>query len=97
VCIRYTARHDPLTGLPNRLFLTEHAGGFLATPRPAAAMMDLNRFKLLNDTLGHAAGDAVLVEFAERVTAVLGHQWLVPAWVGTSSSRSAKARSMSRS
>jgi diguanylate cyclase (GGDEF)-like protein len=74
---RYAARHDVLTRLPNRLYLTEHASRFLATPQPAAAMMDLNGFKLVNDELGHAVGDAVLVEFAARVTAQLGRRWLV--------------------
>jgi diguanylate cyclase (GGDEF)-like protein len=40
-------------------------------------MADLNWFKLVNDELGHTVGDAVLVEFAARVTAQLGRQWLV--------------------
>lgn len=74
---RYDARHDPLTGLPNRRYLAERAGLFLGTPRPAVAMLDLNGFKSINDLLGHAAGDAVLVTVAERLRGQLGSRWLV--------------------
>jgi diguanylate cyclase (GGDEF)-like protein len=73
---RYAARHDSLTGLPNRLCLTEQAGVLLATSRPAVALIDLNKFKPVNDELGHAVGDAVLVELAARLTR-LDRRWLV--------------------
>ena len=73
----YAARHDPLTGLPNRLYLTEEAGTLLATPQPAVAVMDLDRFKSINDTLGHSVGDAVLVGLAARFMAQLDSRWLM--------------------
>ena len=59
--------HDPLTGLPNRLHLMNLLDR--RAPAVAAALLyvDLDRFKDINDGYGHAAGDAVLVEFAARV------------------------------
>jgi diguanylate cyclase (GGDEF)-like protein len=71
------ALHDPLTGLPNRLLLVDrlHQGIARArrsrTPFPVVMFLDLDRFKLVNDSCGHSAGDAVLVQVAERLTAVL--------------------------
>lgn len=73
--LRYAARHDPLTGLPNRRSLIEQADRLLVSPRPALAVMDLNKFKSINDSLGHAAGDVVLVEVAARLAA--NDRWLV--------------------
>ncbi|MCO6386507.1 EAL domain-containing protein [Aliihoeflea sp. 40Bstr573] len=67
--IEFNALHDSLTGLPNRRYLdqivSEHARAF-AEGREVAAMLqiDLDRFKEINDTLGHAAGDAMLVHAA---------------------------------
>jgi len=59
--------HDPLTGLPNRLHLM-HLLDRRAPATPAALLyVDLDRFKDVNDGYGHAAGDAVLVEFAARM------------------------------
>ncbi len=63
------ATRDPLTGLPNRAafeeaVLHEIAGGPRSTP-PALVLVDLDRFKLVNDTDGHLAGDAVLVAVAD--------------------------------
>ncbi|MEY4863957.1 MAG: hypothetical protein RLZ51_2052 [Pseudomonadota bacterium] len=67
-----SALSDPLTGLPNRTLLTERLKHMLALsrrrPAPfAIAVLDLDRFKFVNDTLGHAAGDAVLKEVAHRL------------------------------
>lgn len=70
------AYHDPLTGLPNRRFLELKAGQALAladrsgTP-VGLVFMDLVRFKEINDTRGHAAGDQVLVEVARRMRSSL--------------------------
>ncbi|WP_438861951.1 putative bifunctional diguanylate cyclase/phosphodiesterase [Paractinoplanes abujensis] len=67
----YDAAHDPLTGLANRRELYEHAGThFRGSPSDgvvALLLIDLNHFKEVNDTLGHAAGDAVLREVARRL------------------------------
>jgi diguanylate cyclase (GGDEF)-like protein len=54
---------DPLTGLLNRRGLTERMG-LIGPKRGALVSLDFDRFKLLNDTLGHAAGDAALIHLA---------------------------------
>jgi diguanylate cyclase (GGDEF)-like protein len=68
------ATHDPLTGLPNRLLLEDRLAQALARARrathPVAVFfVDLDRFKAVNDTFGHATGDLVLVEAAHRIQA----------------------------
>jgi len=72
---RNLARHDPLTGLPNRRFfaekLDEYLRGASDTQRLAVLMLDLDGFKMVNDMYGHAAGDTALSEFARRVAALL--------------------------
>ncbi len=70
--IAYLAHHDPLTGLLNRNSLTARLEQALATAkrecRPVAVLfLDLDRFKATNDTLGHATGDALLIEVARRL------------------------------
>ena len=71
--IAYLAEHDLLTGLPNRGFLTKMLEGTIrqrdnvATDKFAVFMLDLDRFKNVNDTLGHAAGDQLLIEVARRL------------------------------
>ncbi len=75
--LRHAARHDPLTGLGNRLRLDEllpQALQQLGKPgaRQAALLfIDLDRFKLINDSLGHACGDQVLVEVGRRLSQCL--------------------------
>jgi diguanylate cyclase (GGDEF)-like protein/PAS domain S-box-containing protein len=67
------ASHDPLTGLPNRRAFVDHLGqALLSTRRKKSTkvgvlFMDLDRFKIVNDSLGHEAGDRLLVAVAERL------------------------------
>ncbi len=72
---RSLARHDPLTGLPNRRFfeetLRECLGSASAARQVAIITMDLDGFKVINDTHGHALGDEVLCEFARRVSVIV--------------------------
>jgi diguanylate cyclase (GGDEF)-like protein len=73
--LSYQAFHDPLTGLANRRRFVEQAGRAL-TDRPASGMLaalflDLDDFKTVNDSLGHAAGDELLVAVGERIRGTL--------------------------
>ncbi len=62
----HQATHDSLTGLPNRALFLEHVSAALfETGRAAVALLDLDRFKDVNDTLGHNKGDRLLCEVAE--------------------------------
>ncbi|WP_432493087.1 diguanylate cyclase domain-containing protein [Kineococcus auxinigenes] len=67
----HQARHDALTGLPNRVLLGERLRDALAAGPAAVLYCDLDGFKDVNDTAGHAAGDAVLREVAARFAACL--------------------------
>jgi two-component system cell cycle response regulator len=58
---------DPLTGLRNRRYVRRHLEGVLRNSGAAVLLMDVDKFKAVNDTHGHAAGDLVLREVAERV------------------------------
>ncbi|NKC32796.1 PleD family two-component system response regulator [Falsiroseomonas selenitidurans] len=58
---------DPLTGLRNRRYVRRHLEGVLRNSGAAVLLMDVDRFKAVNDTYGHASGDVVLREVAERV------------------------------
>jgi len=74
----YRAFHDPLTGLPNRALFLSGFSRALAVPhrsnRVAVLFMDVDRFKDLNDTLGHGVGDQLLSVFSQRlVGAAEGH------------------------
>ena len=78
----HLARHDPLTGLPNRLLFEEHLGHALAraerrgTPL-AVCLVDIDDFKPVNDRWGHHAGDAMLREVATRLHDVVRRSDLV--------------------
>ncbi|HZH43527.1 MAG TPA: EAL domain-containing protein [Lysobacter sp.] len=70
--LAFAASHDPLTGLANRTALRQRLERTLADPvtavfGAAVLFIDLDNFKLINDSLGHEAGDAVLVEVARRL------------------------------
>ena len=70
--VHYLATHDALTGLANRPMFMEHLNASLLIARRhqtrfAVLFLDLDRFKAVNDSLGHAAGDALLIEMAERL------------------------------
>jgi diguanylate cyclase (GGDEF)-like protein/PAS domain S-box-containing protein len=72
--LAHQAEHDSLTGLPNRKALHAHVAGRLKeqnrAPSLALLLLDLNRFKDVNDTLGHHVGDDLLRAFAQRVSPV---------------------------
>jgi diguanylate cyclase (GGDEF)-like protein len=75
--IRFLAHHDSLTGLPNRTSLTTRIGAALANPgQPSKQLamhyVDVDRFKDVNDALGHDAGDALLKAIAQRLSAAAG-------------------------
>jgi diguanylate cyclase (GGDEF)-like protein len=70
--IKYLATHDSLTDLPNRAMFNQLLGFSIKTANRyerecAVLFIDLDRFKVINDSLGHAAGDALLVEMAARL------------------------------
>ena len=78
--VRYLAEYDALTGLPNRASLNERLAVLIAGGRPFALLaLDLDRFKAVNDTLGHPAGDALLREVADRLRALDGPRGMVAA------------------
>jgi diguanylate cyclase (GGDEF)-like protein len=74
--LQYQAFHDALTGLPNRVLFAERVAQALAQPRPGVIPMvlflDLDDFKTINDSLGHSAGDELLVAVAKRVRECAG-------------------------
>jgi diguanylate cyclase (GGDEF)-like protein/PAS domain S-box-containing protein len=68
--LNHQATHDSLTGLPRRNKLWDHIAAVMQDPEAGLACMflDLDNFKIVNDSLGHNAGDALLVEIADRLT-----------------------------
>jgi diguanylate cyclase (GGDEF)-like protein/PAS domain S-box-containing protein len=70
--VAFLAYHDKLTGLPNRLLFEEMLGNAISRARRhdlgvGVVYLDLDNFKLVNDSLGHAAGDQLLAQLAERL------------------------------
>jgi diguanylate cyclase (GGDEF)-like protein/PAS domain S-box-containing protein len=75
--LAHQAIHDPLTGLPNRLDFVQRLARELARAeqsreRVAVFFLDLDRFKVVNDSLGHSAGDRLLVAVADRINSAMG-------------------------
>ncbi|HIK43580.1 MAG TPA: EAL domain-containing protein [Leptolyngbyaceae cyanobacterium M65_K2018_010] len=81
--LRYSTLHDGLTDLPNRYLLTEKLQAALkqsqrqSSPRHAVLFLDLDRFKTINDNLGHLAGDQMLVILADKLKALVRETDLV--------------------
>ncbi len=70
--VRFQASHDALTNLPNRMEMMAAVRAALETGRPLALLMiDLNRFKDINDTLGHLTGDELLKIMSKRLAAIV--------------------------
>ncbi len=81
--LTYQARHDALTGLPNRSQLLERLAAAIARAQAESAQghsparhfavlfLDLDRFKLVNDSVGHSAGDELLIEAGRRIVATV--------------------------
>jgi len=70
--LEHQATHDPLTGLPNRMLLQDRLRQAMSAAqrsngRLACAFVDLDNFKYVNDSLGHAAGDTLIIETARRL------------------------------
>ena len=85
--MRHQAFHDSLTGLPNRTFFNEHLSLAVAQARRsqevlAVVFLDLDRFKTINDTLGHAVGDQLLAQAPQRLMKALREQDLLTRWGG---------------
>ncbi len=73
--LEWEARHDALTSLPSRTLFERYVTQVTGTTFPGVwgvMMLDLDRFKEVNDTLGHLAGDDLLVEFSRRMASILG-------------------------
>lgn len=71
---------DSLTGLPNRAALDKHLDEVMSGEKPvrfAILFLDLDRFKIVNDSLGHAVGDQLLIDVAMRLRQAMGNQGLV--------------------
>jgi diguanylate cyclase (GGDEF)-like protein/PAS domain S-box-containing protein len=85
--IRHHAFHDLLTGLPNRMLFDNRLFLTLKNARDrnsklAVMFLDLDRFKIINDTLGHAIGDGLLKQVAQRLTECLREEDTIARWGG---------------
>ncbi|KLU59410.1 phytochrome-like protein cph2 [Peptococcaceae bacterium CEB3] len=85
--LTHQAYHDSLTGLPNRHLFNEHLKQALAHAqraqcKSAVLFLDIDRFKLINDTLGHSQGDVFLREASARISRALRSEDTVSRWGG---------------
>lgn len=86
--LEHNATHDLLTGLPNRLYFEQELGAAIAASRASGKcdyvvlFLDLDGFKVVNDSLGHASGDQLLVQIAETLRLELGDRALVARYGG---------------
>ncbi len=82
----WQARHDPMTGLPNRLCLREHLQAIVGDAGPAdrigLCFLDLDEFKVINDRYGHRTGDSVLAEVGRRLDVTLTSPAVTVARIG---------------
>ncbi len=83
----YNAYHDSLTGLPNRNYFMNHLEKLVKHSRInktlfAVLFLDIDRFKIINDSLGHAIGDKLLISIAERLKDCLRHNDIVARFGG---------------
>lgn len=88
--MRHQAFHDALTGLPNRTLFNHHLPRAIDQARRADGLLgviflDLDRFKIINDTLGHAIGDQLLQQVTQRLNQAIRQQDLLARWGGMSS------------
>ncbi|MEV2240496.1 EAL domain-containing protein [Micromonospora sp. NPDC049891] len=84
--LRFQALHDPLTGLPNRTLFFDTLAGLVEQPdspgRVGVCFLDLDGFKAINDSLGHALGDRLLVMIARRLADCVAEQGYLVARMG---------------
>ncbi len=85
--MRHQAFHDVLTGMPNRTFYQDTLDAALASAQQtnellAVVFLDLDRFKTINDTLGHAVGDRLLQQTTQRLMQCLRQEDVIARWGG---------------
>jgi diguanylate cyclase (GGDEF)-like protein len=86
--LRHAAFHDEMTGLPNRRFLTQRLEARLAPDLRASEgamgllLVNLDGFRIVNETLGHERGDLLLVETGRRLHAAVGARGILARWSG---------------
>lgn len=78
----HTARHDSLTGLPNRRAFEQEGEHLDPTRRHSLIVLDIDHFKVINDTHGHDIGDQVLAALAPRLVAIVQHHGHAYRWGG---------------
>ena len=88
--LRHLATHDALTGLPNRVLMDDRIGQCIAladrqSQTFAVIVLDLDRFKMVNDSFGHRVGDELLKEVAQRLKRLCATSIRSPAWAEMSS------------